>query len=481
VPADFRAGGVSGKVGLLLSPRSRVSLSAGYQEQDDIDYPGRMMDAEFFETLHLKAGWSFTREAGGDGGLRSFELATYLNDVRHRMDNDDKPTALPDPNRVPSFGVDAETNTTSRVWGGRAAAVLYGGPNLEMELGSDLFASHRDGTRLLKRRDTGVVTSNDVVWPDAWIIDAGLFTRLKRVGDWASVSAAVRADFVTANPGSLDAFYSQYVDGDLGASEFNLSGAFSVSLPLAMNWTVALGVGSVVRTADATERYSSRFHSTKMQVSAEFMGNPQLDPERSTQLDFWVRTDYRHIRGSISSYVRRINDYITIEPTNLPTRMPTNPYPVYRYVNGEADFVGVDGTVELVLTRALMLAGEGAYTRGRDRTLDEPVLGIPPLELGARMRWTCPEARGHYVELGLIWVDRQDRVAVTKGERSTVGHTTWDLKAGWFPAASIELRGGVLNLTDEPFVNHLNARNSFTGEPLPEPGRMFFVEVAYSF
>jgi len=480
VPADFTSSGGTGKFGLMLSECSRLSVSSGYQEQHDIDYPGRMMDAEFFKTLHVKGGWHYDQGPADEGRLRSFEAVAYLNDVTHRMNNDNKPTAKPDVDRTPPFAIDAESNMTSAVWGGRAAALFDFGKTLEIETGADIYASNRDGRRLIKRRDSGVVTSDDIVWPNAWIIDTGIFTRARRAIGKASTSAAIRLDRVKADPDSLGEFYVQNVVGGYEANETNLSGAASVSIPVAMNWTVSMGIGSVVRTADVNERYSNRFHSTKMQVTAEFMGNPRLKPERSTQLDLWVRTDHERVSGSINGYARRIDNYITVEATDLSPRMPSNPYAVYRYVNGEAEFIGLDGSFEASLSRTLMLGVDGAYTRATDLAHDEPVLGIPPLELGSSLRWTHPGARKHYVSGAMNWADRQDRVAETKGEKPTDGHTTFDLKVGWIAATGVELRGGVLNVTDANTVNHLNTRNPFTKEQVPEPGRVFFVELSYS-
>lgn len=36
---------------------------------------------------------------------------------------------------------------------------------------------------------------------------------------------------------------------------------------------------------------------------------------------------------------------------------------------------------------------------------------------------------------------------------------------------------GIENLTDEAYVNHLNATNPFTRARIPEPGRVLFVRL----
>ena len=40
---------------------------------------------------------------------------------------------------------------------------------------------------------------------------------------------------------------------------------------------------------------------------------------------------------------------------------------------------------------------------------------------------------------------------------------------------------GVKNITDEQYVNHLNAKNPFTGMAIPEPGRIFFGDITIRF
>jgi iron complex outermembrane receptor protein len=45
----------------------------------------------------------------------------------------------------------------------------------------------------------------------------------------------------------------------------------------------------------------------------------------------------------------------------------------------------------------------------------------------------------------------------------------------------VTLCGGVLNVFDEFYWNHLNARNPFTTQPVPEPGRVAFVDVSWAF
>lgn len=477
VPADFQSRGVRGKLGFTLNPGSQLNLSLGYHNENDTDYPGRLMDSEFLRTIHAKSEWWYRPTRGN---LRSVNLMAYINDVDHRMNNDQKPTALPDPNRMPPFGLNAWVDTDVRTIGGRAAMELVPRSSLTLETGVDVYSVNRDALRIIERRDNGVVLSEDRIWPDATITDVGVFLQARRPAGGVSVAGALRLDLVRAEAGATSDFYQQNTTGDTDQAEINLSAAFSLSVPVDRHWSISGGVGTVVRTADAKERYSERFPSSKAQTSAEFMGDPEIDPERSTQFDLWIDSRYPRVSLNVSGFYRYINDYITLEPTTLPKKGALSPSTVFRYVNGDAVFMGFAGTITVNPLKPLSLRLRSAYTWAEDRALNEPVLGMPPLKIDFSTRYQEPLNR-YFVEGVLHWANEQTRAAVTRNESPTDGYATVDLKGGVQIIRGVELRGGVLNLTDVDYVNHLNARNPFTTEQVPEPGRVVFAELGVSF
>ncbi|MEJ2204666.1 MAG: TonB-dependent receptor [Gemmatimonadota bacterium] len=480
VPAGYRSWETRGKVGYATGPRSNLVFSGGYQRQEDIDYPGLILDANYFRTLNAAAEWRVDRSRGS---LRNLNVLAYVNDVNHAMDNDDKPTAQPNPDRIPPFPLDVAVDAGIRVYGGRLAATLFSGPAWELEVGGDVYHTLRQATRTIHRRDTGMLMFTDLMWPDAAITDGGVFARATHtLGSGVSLAATARLDAVRARADSVSDFFTENVASGSGldADEANLSGALTVSWQAARAWFVALGVGSVVRTADATERYSDRIPASKAQTSAEFVGDPSLAPERSTQADVWVDGRFSRASVSFNLFGRRIDDFITLEPTNLPKRLPLSPPTVYRYINGEARFWGVEGTLTVALSDEWTLMTRASHLRGSDRTLDEPALGIPPLHGTASLRWQ-PSGGRAYVETIAHASDRQDRVATTRGEEPTAGYGTFDVHAGLGLVEGAMLRVGVDNLADRWYVNALNARNPFTGAPIAEPGRVVFARVSWAF
>lgn len=150
IPGDYLSREIRGKGSYATGANSQLTVSLGYQNQEDIDYPGRLLDADYFNTYNASAGWEWNPE---DRLIQNLRAKIYLNNVTHGMDNDDKPTAQPDPDRIPPFALDVTVEANNYVYGGQFATTLSTGKRWEWEVGTDIYSSYRDATRTIDRRD----------------------------------------------------------------------------------------------------------------------------------------------------------------------------------------------------------------------------------------------------------------------------------------------------------------------------------------
>ncbi|MFW6192870.1 MAG: TonB-dependent receptor domain-containing protein [Gemmatimonadota bacterium] len=474
---DFTSGELRGRFGFSTGATSTLTLSGWYQDQRDIDYPGRPMNADFFETYNGSARWEHRPESGV---LESLEAMAYVYAVDHAMNNDGKPTARPDPDRTPPFPMDMVTVASNEMTGGRLAAELAPGGGWSLELGADGYTALHDASGTMANRDTDMLMMERVIWGGARITSLGAFASADRPLGPFTASGTVRVDRVEADADSASAFFLENASAELSSSESNLSGAFTMTLPVTSNWSASGGVGSVVRTADANERFSDRSPSKRAQIGAEFLGDPGIRPERSTQVDLWVDANYERWTGSLNLFWQRIDDAVTIEATDLPKRSAMSAPTVFRYVNGDARYRGIEASGRIAVNDAVTFSASTAYLWGEDVTLDEPALGVSPWRGDLGVRWD-PMADGAFVEVTGRIVADQERVSSTRGEVSTPGYRTADVQAGLPLPRGVTARVGVTNLFDEAYANHLNARNPFTGFAVPEPGRVFFARVSVPF
>ncbi len=496
VPADYRSTDVRGQVRLRLTQAATLTALGGYQDQGAIDYPGRLLDAQFFRSGNATLRYDLERAAGLVRGLR---LEGYAAQKLHAMDNDAKPTAAPGtfPDGSPRPPLDIGVEAELRNVGGRVRATLAPTEALRLEVGADGSHVYRDARRPLAAlppgADAPVVPpfyDSDVIWPGVTFTQGGAYVRATRTLGTARLAATARLDVIraAADASRVSEAFLAHAAGvsaaapDLDRTDVLPAAALQATVPLSTAWTVGAGVGTVARPADALERYSDRFPASKAQTSAEFQGTPGLAPERSTQGDVWIAATTDRARLQVSGFARRLTNYITLAPApDVDPLLPLSPPTVFRYVNGTATFAGgeVEGRVQA--TRLLALRAGGSVLWGRDATLDEPALGVMPpnATLGARL--DAPTARPLHLDLAARLVARQPRTATARGETPTDSYALADVRIGAEPLPGIALTAGVENVFGTTYVNHLNARNPFTGVPLPEPGRVFTVGARYAF
>lgn len=483
VPGDFTSREVRAGFGLQAADGLVFDLDAGYQGQEDLDYPGRLLDASYFKTRSYSLRMDWTPAAAA---LDRFAAQVYSNRKDHRMNNDAKPTAQPAPGRIPPFGIDVDLPTESNTSGGRLTFQgSWGAPDDggDWSAGLDAYRVEQTATRTIRRRSNGVTLFVDNVWPDTELDDLGLFVQSSRDGARWSASGTVRLDRWSADAGEVSPFFVANAGPAAGREEELLSAAVSGRFALSDDWSLSAGLGRAVRAPSSLELYSDRFPSTRFQVAAEFVGDPRLDPETAWQFDLGVAYLGDGTSLSIDAFHRRIDDYVTVSPDpSLPRRLPLSPMVVYRYVNGQrATFWGVEANLTRRLGEAWLLRAAAAWIRGDDDQLDEPAFGLAAPWASLGVRWQPPGASGLWVDLGARTVERQDRVATTRLERETPGYTVVDLAAGLRLAERWNLAAGVDNLLDEDYADHLNSLDPFSGARVEEPGRSLWARFEVGF
>ncbi|MEM1179098.1 MAG: TonB-dependent receptor [Acidobacteriota bacterium] len=475
IPGDYESTEARWRVGTQLGGDWSLDYSGGYQEQNDIDYPGRLLDATYF----YARSHALELRRNGDGHQVMVQL--YANRKDHLMNNDEKPTGRDMPGRIPPFALDIDLPTESNTAGGRFRLDFDPRGETSWSAGADYYRVEQTAERTVARRSNGFVIFRDIVWPDADISDLGGWVQLTHRTGRTRLGATLRLDAVDAEAGEVSEFFRANVNGDLDQSETHVSAAVSAAVELNERWTLETGVGRAVRTATALERYSDRFPATKFQIAAEFLGNPELDPETSHELNLGLHRRGSKLSAAVEGFYRQIDDYITVTPDpSLPKRLPLSPPTVFRYVNGDrATYYGAELRIDHRAHDRFTWRADLTWVRATDDELDEPVLGITPLRLRAAGRFEAVRDR-LFLDAGVTIIDDQDRVATSRFEQPTDGATLVDFGVE-LELGDFTLDVDVLNVTDETYANPLNAPNPFTRQRVNEIGRSVRAGVRYRY
>ena len=478
IPGGYGSDDVHWSLGLKLSPSVLLDYTGGYQEQNDIDFAGRLLDATYFYTRSNSVGLTWKPEGEG---LSEVRAQFYLNLKDHLMNNDRKPTGRPMEGRVPPFALLIDLPTESNTFGGDLSALLERGA-WDWRFGLDFYNANQTATRSIFRRDANRLLFQDIVWPDADINDQGVYLETTYEGERAQLAGTVRMDLVQAAAGEVSDFFDANTQGQRKSDETNVGAAVDAKLLLAESWALTAGLGRAVRTATVLERYSDRFPSSKFQIAAEFMGSPELDPEESLEFNLGSEVQFKTTRLDVDFFYRTIHNYITVEADpSLPKRLPLSPPTVFRYINGnEARFYGTEVSLLQELGPVASVNGFFSYLWGEDDFFKEPVLGLSPIQGQLVLELHSPDRR-YGVSLSATAVDNQSRVAAARFEQPTAGYAFFDLRGRATLPASWKLRAGVENLGNRAYSNHLNSPNPFTRQRIPEMGRNIYVGLEYRF
>lgn len=469
IPANFNRLNWGGKLGFKLTENQEIGFLLSNNVAKDVDFPALPMDLREDNTWLINANHSaqFYNKK-----LSTWKTSVYGTVVDHLMDNYDK---MMNPRKVDAF-TEAETKN----YGGRTElrfdfekSYFYGGMDYRFE-SADGF---RERTMLMGPMAGKVLVDN--VWQDAQIQRTGFFGEWHVNNPGFHFVVSGRLDFNSSKLNDPDDRFIALYD-DLESNIVHPSVSAGGTRMFNEKLSFGLWMGMATRSPGITERYINQFPVGLDPY--EMLGNPELDPEINNQLDLVFKYQSQHTRLSLNAFSSILRDYISSEiKENLPTAMPSSPG-VRQYVNiKEAFMAGFEASWSQQITGFMSHDLSLVYTYGENQVLDEPLPEIPPLEFRYRLMGNLAKNKLHPE---ILWrsVAKQSRVAASYGENESPGFNVLDAKINWNINSVLTASGGVLNLLDEAYYEHLaRSVRSAEARPIYSPGRSFYVTLTVNF
>lgn len=313
---------------------------------------------------------------------------------------------------------------------------------------------------------------------DGRIAAAGLFLQDEISLDAGQLLAGVRYDRVSGTAKQKGTGPAAQTTG-LAHEDEMLSWSLGFVRPLGDTLSAYANLAQAHRAADMRER----FEDSARGDGYYHLGNPQLDPERSTGLELGVKAQDGEREYRLATFYTRIDDYIAGRVTG--TIHPGSGLPIKRTENlDEVVIRGVEGAAAIPVA-AFVIDGAFTWLRGDNRQDSEPLHQMPAPEV--RVGIGQPNEAGFHWRAQVRGVDRQDRVATVfsgGGEDVTPGFMTVDAELGWrfgavamLESADVTLALG--NLLDRAYHEHL--ADGIAGHEPAAPGRNFTLSLAGRF
>lgn len=206
-----------------------------------------------------------------------------------------------------------------------------------------------------------------------------------------------------------------------------------------------------------------------------------LNPEKTTQLDLGLLWKTETLKGSVSAFTAKVDDYMLVTWSNASAGTSTG-----TVASKDAARYGAEADLAWALSPALTLRGNLAYVRADNDTDGTPLAQTPPLEakLGGDYKmgvWTF----GGLARL----VAKQDRFDLNKGNvvggdlGATPGFATLSLNASVKPGKKSLVSFGVDNVFDKIYAEHISRTGTpdvtgytTTNTRTNEPGRFVWVK-----
>lgn len=313
--------------------------------------------------------------------------------------------------------------------------------------------------------------------PRATMVNPGAFAEMTL--PWTSyfrTKIGGRGDFVNtnANPATLPLNTGSLPMTGLSQSDGLYAFYMVNQLNLSQHWMASFSFGQAQRAPTLIDRYADGMFLGILQSGyRRVIGDPSLRKERNWQIDASINGNYDKWRGYLRGYQSWVLDYITYSANSA--RDPTGAVLLNTLNTPLAELRGFEAFNSFDLTPRITPFASARYVYGMDQTIHQPLTQIPPLQGFAGLRFHDPnEGRVWGMEFFATITRKQNRAGVirvtdvpvnaatgaglTQIEVPTPGWTTWNLRGYWNVKRNLLISGGINNMFNKSYIQHLSLR-----------------------
>ena len=277
--------------------------------------------------------------------------------------------------------------------------------------------------------------------------------------DRLKFQTGIRLNYIASNARE-DTAATIYGTG-LKTKETIISGSAALFYNLTKNSALTASVSKGFKAATPVERYIA----APMLDGYYRIGNPNLTGETNISKRIGLRWQQNRVNWNLEVYHNSLDNLISAQIDSKIENQYEGLKGVKRYVNiSEASIIGVSGSAGISLGPFLFFNSNISYDWGQDKTRDEPLPYISPLNSTVKLTFDNI-SKGYWLEFTVRMTAGQNRYAGSYGELASPAHTVLDINGGWKIGRNIELVAGINNIFNRYYRQHLNLAL------LPEPGR----------
>lgn len=445
-----------------------LDVDVGFFDGDFAGTPALPMDIVKDQALRVNLGLERELSFG------TLNTRVYRHAIDHRMDNfSQRPPGMMrmySPAETEDIGLaaDLESRQGGATW--RIGSEVLTNAHHAYQV-NDISGQRQDTFRDAARTRLGLFVEWETTLAQRW-----------------TPSLGVRSDTVWSDAGQVIDYYGvSAIDAaafnaqDHSVTTHHLDATASLRWDVTSDWSLEISAARKTRSPSTLERYlwTPLSASAGQADGRTYLGNLHLDPEVSHQVNLAAMGQWRQVTVQPSVFYNRVHDYIQGAPID---RNDMNGQPVLKYTNLEAELYGVDGAVTWRPAPAWKFGAVLSWVRGRNLDLHDDLYRIAPLSTTLDAEWKY----GRFTNVAEVRVaGEQDHVSQTNGETPSKAWATLNLRSSFEVRDGWTIRGGVENVTNNRYAEHLSGVNRVTdsdvavGARLPAPGVFAWVGVEF--
>ena len=181
--------------------------------------------------------------------------------------------------------------------------------------------------------------------------------------------------------------------GTLGATY-----AFSEDYKLFFNYSIAS------RAPNSSELFSEGLHHSASRIE---LGDLSFKSEIAHKVALTFQRDSDKFSFSVNPYINTISDFIVNEPTEIQQTLRGS-FQVWEYRQTNAQLLGVDVDASYAFAENFRLNSQFSLVKGYDRTLDEPLISMPPVNISNEIVYQNPEFNNIRLALQSVYNFKQN-------------------------------------------------------------------------
>ncbi len=167
----------------------------------------------------------------------------------------------------------------------------------------------------------------------------------------------------------------------------NLSATFGLNYQFDSNYIVYANYSLASRAPNASELFSEGLHHGASRIE---LGDLGFSSEVGHKIGLTLQKKSGILRFTVNPYINLISDFILIEPTEIQQTIRGN-FQVWEYRQTSARLAGVDFDLNADIADNLEFEHQFSYINGKDRTMDLPLINMPPASTTNSLHYTFPD------------------------------------------------------------------------------------------